>query len=99
VVRALTGLHDIAFADSQATRFSPGHFLTSHDDDVEGKQRRAAYVLSMTPQWRTDWGGILQFIDAEGHVSAGIMPKFNALNVFKVPQTHSVSFVTPSALG
>lgn len=96
-VRTVTGLRDIAFADSQATRFSSGHFLTSHDDDVAGKRRLAAYVLSMTPQWRTDWGGILQFIDADGHVSAGIAPRFNALNIFKVPQLHSVSFVTPSA--
>lgn len=96
-VRQLTGLHDIAYADSQATRFSSGHFLTTHDDDVAGKQRRAAYVLSMTPQWRADWGGILQFIDADGHISAGITPKFNALNLFRVPQPHAVSFVTPSA--
>src|SRR5690606_24819670 len=90
-------MEDIAFADSQATRFSAGHFLTTHDDDVAGKQRRAAYVLNLTPHWRTDWGGVLQFIDADGHVTAGLAPKFNALNLFRVPQQHAVSFVTPSA--
>lgn len=96
-VRQVTGMEDIAFADSQATRFSAGHFLTTHDDDVAGKQRRAAYVLNLTPHWRTDWGGVLQFIDADGHVTAGLAPKFNALNLFRVPQQHAVSFVTPSA--
>lgn len=95
--RELTGFEQIAFADSQATRYLPGHFLTEHDDDVAGKQRLAAYVLGMTPQWRADWGGILQFIADDGHIAEGYVPKFNVLNLFRVPQKHSVSFVAPSA--
>src|SRR5262249_39361385 len=43
--RDVTGLRNIAFADSQATRYLPGHFLTEHDDDAAGKQRLAAYVF------------------------------------------------------
>lgn len=27
---------------------------------VAGKKRLVAHVLNMTPQWRADWGGILQ---------------------------------------
>ena len=96
--RDVTGMDDIAFADSQATRYLPGHFLTEHDDDVAGKQRRAAYVFGFTPQWRADWGGILQFIDRDGHVAEGYVPKFNVLNLFRVPQKHNVSYVTPSAV-
>ena len=95
--REITGLREIAFADSQATKYLPGHFLTEHDDDVAGKQRLAAYVLGFTPQWRADWGGILQFIDQDGHVAEGYVPKFNVLNVFRVPQKHNVSYVTPAA--
>lgn len=97
LARTITGEHGIAFADAQLTRFGPGHFLTRHDDDVAGKHRRAAYVLNLTPSWRMDWGGILQFTDADGDVSGGYTPRWNALNLFRVPQPHSVSLVTPFA--
>lgn len=95
--REITGIEQIAFADAQATLYRPGHFLTAHDDTVPGKNRLAAYVLNFTPQWRVDWGGILQFIDDDGHVAEGFTPSFNALNLLRVPQKHCVSFVTPAA--
>jgi len=97
--RAATGMPDIAFADAQATRYRSGHFLTEHDDDVAGKRRLAAYVLNFTPDWRADWGGVLQFIDGDGHVAEGYVPKFNALNLLRVPQKHAVSYVSPAARG
>lgn len=96
--RDVTGQHHIAFADSQATKYLPGHFLTEHDDDVAGKQRLAAYVFGFTPEWRADWGGVLQFIERDGHIAEGYVPKFNVLNLFRVPQKHSVSYVTPAAV-
>jgi hypothetical protein len=95
--RDVTGMSDIAFADAQATLYKPGHFLTEHDDEVEGKNRRAAYVLSFTRGWKPDWGGILEFIDPDGHVAEGYSPKFNALNLMRVPQKHAVSYVVPWA--
>lgn len=95
--RRLTGVETIALADAQATRYQPGHFLTPHDDAVEGKRRVAAWVLNLTPEWRAEWGGILQFIDGDGHVAEGYTPRFNALNVFRVPQQHAVSCVAPFA--
>jgi Rps23 Pro-64 3,4-dihydroxylase Tpa1-like proline 4-hydroxylase len=96
-VRILTGAHDIAFADAQLTAFGPGHFVTIHNDDLEGKNRRAAFVLNMTPDWQEDWGGYLNFYDDQGHISAGFKPAFNALNIFTVPARHSVSVVAPFA--
>ncbi len=95
--RELTGAPDIAFADAQLTAFNPGHFVTIHNDDLEGKNRRAAYVLNMTPEWREDWGGYLNFFDDAGHVVAGYKPAFNALNIFTVPMRHSVGVVAPFA--
>ena len=41
-LRAITGCDDITFSDGHATAYGPGDFLTCHDDDVEGKNRRAA---------------------------------------------------------
>jgi SM-20-related protein len=95
--RTLTSEPEIGFADAQATCYSSGHFLNYHDDNVYGKDRVAAYVLNMTPNWDRNWGGALQFFDSDGHVEEAFMPKFNALNVFRVPKTHSVSYVTPFA--
>jgi len=96
--RAVTGFDDIAEVDAQATLYRVGHFLTQHADDKPGERRRAAYVLNFTPVWRPDWGGILNFIDENGHVAEGYTPAFNALNVFKVPQNHAVSIVAPFAI-
>ena len=92
-MREVTGLTDIAWADAQATLYRPGDFLTTHDDKTGGHKRLAAYVLNMTPGWRPDWGGVLQFIDSRGHIAEGYVPGFNALNVFKVPALHAVSQV------
>jgi Rps23 Pro-64 3,4-dihydroxylase Tpa1-like proline 4-hydroxylase len=97
LVRRLTGADDIGFTDAQATRYAPGHFLTRHDDDVAGKQRRIAYVLNLTPQWQPDWGGTLVFHDEEGHLQRGFSPAWNALNLFRVPQSHAVTCVAPFA--
>ena len=96
-LRAVTGKKGIDFADAQATAYGPGHFLTAHDDEVVGKQRHAAYVFNLTPVWRVDWGGLLLFHGADGHVTRGFTPSFNALNLFAVPQPHSVSLVAPFA--
>lgn len=95
--RRMTGAGDIAFADAQLTAFDPGHFLTVHNDDVEGKNRRCAYVLNLTPRWMEDWGGYLCFFDATGNLVGGYKPAFNTLNVFAIPARHSVSVVAPFA--
>jgi len=81
------------FCDMQATRFSPGHFLTIHSDNAVGKNRKLAYVLSLTGGWSPTWGGQLQFLDGRDTVTGSYVPRFNALSVFKVPAPHHVSQV------
>jgi hypothetical protein len=93
ILQDLTGAQDIALADGHASRYQPGHFLTAHDDTNVDMGRRAAYVLNLTPQWRPDWGGVLQFYDERGNIVRGFIPAFNTLNIFRVPQPHSVSWV------
>lgn len=96
-LRMVTGAYDMQYADAQGTAYSPGDFLTGHDDEVAGKSRRAAYVFGLTPIWRLEWGGLLLFHGADGHVERGLVPKFNSLNLFAVPRMHSVSEVTRAA--
>jgi Rps23 Pro-64 3,4-dihydroxylase Tpa1-like proline 4-hydroxylase len=97
LIRQITGRSDIAFADAQATAFAPGDFLTGHDDLVDGKGRRAAYVMGLTPIWRIEWGGLLMFHDETGESAHAIRPGFNTLDLFDVPRMHSVSLVGPAA--
>lgn len=96
-MRRTIGATDIDFADAHASRYHPGHFLTTHDDRVDGMNRRAAYVLNLTPEWRPDWGGLLVFHDAEGNIIRGYTPGFNSLNIFLVPQAHAVTWVNSLA--
>lgn len=97
LVREITDFQSLHFVDSQATAFGPGHFLTLHHDDVTGKHRKLAYVFNFTPAWQVDWGGVLQFLGKDGNVEMGLVPSFNSLNLFAVPQDHSVSYVAPFA--
>jgi Rps23 Pro-64 3,4-dihydroxylase Tpa1-like proline 4-hydroxylase len=97
IMRKITGADDISFADAHASRYQPGHFLTVHDDQMDTMGRRTAYVLNLTPEWRPDWGGFLQFFDKRGDVACAFAPRFNVLNLFAVPKPHNVSWVTPLA--
>ena len=62
-----------------------------------GKDRIAAYVFGMTPRWRPEWGGLLLFHGENEASVSGNVPRYNTLDLFKVPQRHSVSIVTPAA--
>ncbi|MFN3816716.1 2OG-Fe(II) oxygenase [Brevundimonas sp.] len=95
--RTLTGDDRIARVDAMATRFGPGQFLNGHNDQHEQAGRLYAYVLNLCPRWRAEWGGLLLFKDDRGEVVEAFTPGFNVLNVFRVPQTHAVSMVTPFA--
>jgi hypothetical protein len=97
MIRKITGDAGIVFADAQATRYRAGDFLTRHDDHAADKNRRFAYVLSLSPAWQPDWGGLLIFHEPDGSVPHLIVPRFNALSLFAVPQPHSVTYVTPFA--
>lgn len=97
--REITGFDDISFLDAQATRYKPGHFLTTHDDVAAGKNRRAAYIFGFTMDWPADWGGYLQLLDKDDNIRFGIRPAFNFLSILAVPQKHTVGIVAPFAGG
>lgn len=97
LLREITGEPDIRFADAQATAFSPGDFLTGHDDRISGKNRRSAYVLGLTPVWRIEWGGLLLVHGEDGEAARAYPPMMNLLTLFRVPLMHSVSEVSRAA--
>lgn len=93
----VTGANDLVYADCQATRYRPGDFLTPHNDELEGMHRKFAYVLSLTDGWLPRWGGLLHFVDNTGGVEHTITPRFNALSLFSIGQSHYVSQVATYA--
>ncbi|ETI65338.1 hypothetical protein C100_02550 [Sphingobium sp. C100] len=98
LVRAITTMPGLLKADAQATLFGPGDFLSVHSDSHKEERWRVAYVLNFAdPQWRPDWGGYLNFLDEDGDIVEGWRPRFNCLNLLRVPQLHQVSYVPPFA--
>lgn len=96
VLRAITGAAETRKVYCQASRFLPGQVLTEHNDQGAGK-RLYAHVFNFTRNWNPDWGGLLVFYDEAGHVSRGFTPGFNSLNLFRTPQSHAVTQITPFA--
>lgn len=96
-LRAITDARETQYADAQGTAYAPGDFLTGHDDSFVGKNRRAAYVFSLTPVWRLEWGGLLIMHGKGDEPGRAFMPGMNLLTIFSVGQMHSVSEVTKAA--
>ena len=93
----VSGRRDLVRADAQYTRYSAGQYLTRHRDDVQGQERRLAYVFGFTERWHPDWGGLLQFYSDDGTPRDAWAPEFNCLSLFDTRHVHSVSYVTPFA--
>ena len=97
LMRTMTGEDAVRKADCYASNYAPGHFLTAHDDRHDSHDRVAAYVFSMTKTWDKNWGGHLAFFDDAGNITDALIPSFNTLNIFLVPQLHSVQLVSSFA--
>ncbi|GAA4643169.1 2OG-Fe(II) oxygenase family protein [Pontixanthobacter gangjinensis] len=98
LARDVTGIEELIKADGQATLYAAQHFLALHSDSHVAEGWRVAYVLNFAlDDWKPDWGGYLNFYDEDGDIVQGFKPRFNALNLFAVPQSHAVSFVPPFA--
>jgi Rps23 Pro-64 3,4-dihydroxylase Tpa1-like proline 4-hydroxylase len=96
-IQTVTGDRSIGEVSGHYTRYVPGHFLTRHRDVVEDRQRRFAYVLSFTPEWHPDWGGLLQYYEEDGTPRDAWAPNYNSLTLFDVRHIHAVTYVTPFA--
>jgi Rps23 Pro-64 3,4-dihydroxylase Tpa1-like proline 4-hydroxylase len=93
--RQLLNSPEITFIDGQITRFGAGHFLNIHDDNVKGKNRLAAMVIQLTPNWQPDWGGALHIVNEQNEIMNSVVPEFNTINIFKIPVKHFVGVVAP----
>lgn len=95
--RTLASDAAITHVSAQCTRYRPGQYLMPHEDLDVDEGRRYAYVINLSRDWRPDWGGQLQFLDADGNVTDTFLPRWNSLSLFRVPQRHQVTLVAPWA--
>lgn len=93
----LTGNESVKKINAQATRYLPGHFLTQHNDENLKEGRLYAYVMGFSKKWNPDWGGLLHILDENKNIIKTFIPEYNSLSIFKVPQNHFVSLVSPFA--
>ena len=94
-VREVTGISTLKSATADANWYHRDHFSTLNKDVESDDKKRVAYTINLTKDWLPDWGAILQFHDNDGHVTDGYLPTYNALEIFTVPQDHSISIVAP----
>jgi SM-20-related protein len=94
-IRYISGRSDIKLASAQGTRYTAGNFLTRHNDILEREGRILAFVLSFTPKWHPDWGGLLQFYQNDGTPRDAWTPKFNSMTLFDVRHVHAVTYLPP----
>lgn len=95
--RRLTGEPTINRVSAQGTRYRAGQFLTRHQDREAGENRVCAFVINLSKEWDSDWGGLLQFHDEDDRLVDTFVPYWNTLSLFRVPQSHTVSLVSPWA--
>jgi SM-20-related protein len=96
LVREITNCNAICAADAHAAHFAPNQFLSLQQENELG-QRRLAYTISLTKNWREDWGGYWQFYNAQGDIVQGYKPHFNSLSLCDVSQRRSISAVPSHA--
>lgn len=83
--------------DAHASYYRPGDYLTMHRDVGQMQERRAAYTLGFSRDWRPDWGRLLLFNDDKQDVTRGLLPRFNTLTVFDGLIPHTVTQVASFA--
>lgn len=91
--RRIISNFEVTKIDAHASYYRPGDYLTTHRDEGDIKERRAAYTLGFSRNWRPDWGGLLLFHDDGFDISRGFLPRFNVLTVFDGLMPHTVTQV------
>lgn len=97
-VSDITGLAICSTTNTATQRLRYGHYLKPHDD--RGDARRIAFILYLTPDWKSEFGGQLSITSHDNKIMR-LEPTFNSLVLFDVNQhkTHHIEGLTPQSLG
>jgi Rps23 Pro-64 3,4-dihydroxylase Tpa1-like proline 4-hydroxylase len=93
--RDLTGDPSLTIAEVFGSLYEKGHFLTIHHDKSKGHY---AFVFSFNANWEPAWGGLLNFTRA-GEVYRVVVPGFNVLTIFRLPDGQQVDHFVSEVVG
>lgn len=100
LARRVIGCAELRSAHAVATRFRRGHFMSFHSAisqfDPTGK-RKAVFFLNLTPEWKPERGGLMEFRSKIPDVVEAYVPCFNTLDVISFPQGYWISQVAAFA--
>lgn len=96
-VRLVSASAEIESASVEARCYRAGHFVGAQRDRDASRRSRIGFVFNLTPRWRVEWGGLLQFHGSNGHICGAYTPRFNELWLYRIPQVRSVSYVSDFA--
>jgi hypothetical protein len=96
-LRDLTGIDSVRRVKTSAACYRAGHFYGFHKDRSDQGEQVGTVIFYVTPKWRYQWGGMLQFKDTDGQIDESIFPRFNSMTVMRANQAHAVSCVSPFA--
>jgi Rps23 Pro-64 3,4-dihydroxylase Tpa1-like proline 4-hydroxylase len=93
----VTGVKKISKAETQAVFFTREQFYCQNDGTNGNDNNKVGFHLGFSKEWRPDWGGYHNFFNEDGNIELGLMPDFNTLTLFKLPQIQSISHIPPYA--
>lgn len=98
IAQQITGESLPSVTQARVHRFRSGHYLRAHDDRMGA--RKIAYILYLSPQWETQFGGQLSLIGQDG-TKEQLEPAYNSLVLFDVTRhkEHYIEALTPKSEG
>lgn len=93
----ITGKRNLSELTCKVTRFSQGQFATKTtlSDFHICKRPELGFILDLTPEWETDWGGLLHLHSDDDLPTQTFTPKFNNFIIFDAKFPLSISYLAP----
>ena len=97
-IKAVTG-KAIKKADAEAHWYQNDNFQTRGTGAERGGKPAIGFSLTLAKNWSADWGGNTYFYDQDSNIEEVFVPRFNALEIFEIPASYSISLVAPFTTG
>lgn len=93
LVSDITGCGELQFASCNAVRFSKGHFITNGAQCFDTEKGKVGFVIDLTPDWNSNWGGLLHLNSVYEGSGVTFTPMFNNMVLFESSYDVSVTYL------
>ncbi len=95
LVKDVTGRDDITNVTVDIYTYGPNQFLNHNIGSAGDPKRRIGYELTLSANWRPDFGGYLAFYDALGNHAPGLGPAYNCLTLWDASKGYAITPIAP----